>query len=223
MIKVFAINGSPRLERGRTALILNSFLEGAKDAGADVELFYSNKLKIKPCTGCFYCWDEKPGVCPIKDDMQMLYPKLRSANILVLATPVYIPFPGDFQNFLNRIIPLMNPILRTTVGGRTRAMFHKDVKINKIVLVATSGWWEKGNFGTVIRIAEEFAKDVSVEFAGSVLRPHSDYLFQKNEKTKKIFENCELAGYQLIKEGKMHPETLKEIGKPLVKRKEYLE
>jgi len=223
MIKVFAINGSPELKRGRTALILNPFLEGAKDAGADVELFYSNKLKIKPCTGCFYCWDEKPGECPTKDDMQMLYPKLRSTDILVLATPVYVPLPGDFQNFLNRIIPLMNPILRTLPNGRTRIIFHKNVRIKKIVLVSTCGWWEKGNFGTVIRIAEEFAKDVSVEFAGSVLRPHSDYLLKKNEKTERIFNYSKLAGYQLIKEGKMHPETIKEIGKPLVKRKEYLE
>jgi multimeric flavodoxin WrbA len=223
MIKVFAINGSPRLERGRTALILNPFLKGAKDAGADVELFYSNKLKIKPCTGCFFCWDEKPGVCPIKDDMQILYPKLRSTDILVLATPVYVPLPGDFQNFLNRTIPLMNPVLRTTPDERTRIIFHKDVKISKIVLVSTCGWWEKGNFGTVIRIAEEFAKDASVEFAGAVLRPHSDYLFQKNEKTKKILENCKLAGYQLVKEGKMHPETLKAIGSPLVSRRNYME
>jgi len=46
---------------------------------------------------------------------------------------------------------------------------------------------------------------------------------QKNEKTKKILENCKLAGYQLIKEGKMHKETLKVIRSPLVTRKKYLQ
>lgn len=117
MTKVFATNGSPNMERGRTALILNPFLEGAREAGAETELFYASKLKIRPCTGCFSCWDEKPGECVIKDDMQTLYPKLRNADILVLATPVYIPFPGDFTNFLNRIILLMEPVIRTTIKG----------------------------------------------------------------------------------------------------------
>jgi multimeric flavodoxin WrbA len=223
MIKVFAINGSPRLERGHTALILNAFLEGVKKAGAETELVYSNKLKIKPCTGCFYCWNKVPGECILKDDMEMLYPKLRKADILVLATPMYIPLPGYFQIFLNRLLPLINPVLSTTPGGRTRAIFHKNVKIKKIVLVSTSGWWEMGNLGTVLRITRELAADVSVEFAGAVLRPHSDYMFEKNEKTRKILENCKLAGYQLIKEGKMHPDTLKEISKPIIKRREYIE
>ncbi len=223
MIKVFAINGSPRLERGHTALILNAFLEGVKKAGAETELYYSHKLKIKPCTGCFYCWNRVPGECILKDDMEMLYPELRSADILVLATPVYIPLPDYFQAFMNRLLPLMNPVLRTTPDMRTRAVFHKDVKIKKIVLVSTCGWWEMGNFVTVIRVARELTKDVSVEFAGAVLRPHSDYMFEKNEKTKKILENCKIAGYQLIKEGKMHSDTLKEISKPLIKRREYIE
>jgi len=36
-----------------TALILNPFLEGMREAGAGVELFYTRKLDIKPCTGEF--------------------------------------------------------------------------------------------------------------------------------------------------------------------------
>jgi hypothetical protein len=99
---------------------------------------------------------------------------------------------------------------------------HENVKIKKVVLVSSSGWWEMGNFGTVLRITRELTADISVEFAGAVLRPHSAYMQQKNEKTKKILENCKLAGYQFIKEGKMHPETLKEISKPLIKRREYI-
>jgi multimeric flavodoxin WrbA len=212
------------LDKGSTAMILKPFLEGMREAGAETELFYASNLNIKPCPGCIYsCWRDKPGECLINDDMQSIYPKLRSADILVLATPVYVPIPGEFQNFLNRIVPLMDPVLTTTPGGRTRARLHENVKIKKVVLVSTSGWWETGNFGTVLRIARELTADISVEFAGVILRPHSAYMQQKNEKTKKILENCKLAGYQLIKEGKMHKETLKVIGSPLVTRKKYLQ
>ncbi|WP_332882068.1 flavodoxin family protein [Methanosarcina horonobensis] len=47
-MKVLAINSSPRMDKGNTALILNPFLEGMKEAGAEVELFYTKKLNINP-------------------------------------------------------------------------------------------------------------------------------------------------------------------------------
>src|SRR4030042_5975248 len=128
------MNGSPKMEKGNTAKILTPFLEGMKEAGASVELFYAKRLNVKPCAGDFYCWDKKPGQCHIDDSIQSVYPKLREADILVLATPVYIPLPGEMQNLINRLVPLMDPHLKRR-NGRTRARFHSDVKIRKFVLV----------------------------------------------------------------------------------------
>jgi multimeric flavodoxin WrbA len=103
MTKAVAINGSPRMEKGNTALILTPFIQGMMDAGAGVELLYASRLEVKPCScGVMYCWDELPGECCIQDDMQSLYPRLKQADVLVLATPVYIPLPGAMQNVLNR-------------------------------------------------------------------------------------------------------------------------
>jgi len=168
------------MEKGETARVLSPFLDGMRDAGASVELFYAKRLDVAPCTGEFYCWDENPGFCYQKDvGMQMLYPKLRGADLLVLGAPVYIPLPGEMQNFLNRLCPLINPV-RVWRDGRTRARFHDDVNIRKIVLVGVCGWWELGNLGTVVRIGEELAKDVSVEFV-SVLRPHAYRLARGGE------------------------------------------
>ncbi len=85
MIKAVAINGSPRMERGSTAMILNPFIDGMTDAGSHVELFYASRLKVKPCAcGTMYCWTQMPGECCIKDEMQVLYPELKDADILVL-------------------------------------------------------------------------------------------------------------------------------------------
>ena len=47
-MNVFAINGSARMEKGNTALILAPFLEGMEGAGAKVELFYAKKLNVSP-------------------------------------------------------------------------------------------------------------------------------------------------------------------------------
>lgn len=219
MIKIVAINGSPRMEKGYTAMILTPFIQGMMDAGSEVELFYARRLKVKPCTcGEMYCWYKKAGECCIKDDMQLLYPQLREADILVLATPVYIPLPGEMQNFINRLCPLINPILEN-LEGRTRARFHKQVNIRKIVLVSTGGWWEKENFETVIRITEELAKGVSVEFAGAVLRPHAFLMKEKGRLTKDgeaVLNAVKRAGHELVKMGKMKKETLEAISRPLI-------
>jgi multimeric flavodoxin WrbA len=217
---VLAINGSPNMEKGRTAKVLTPFLEGMEQAGAAVELFYARRLNVKPCKGELYCWNKKPGECHIEDSMQSLYPKLREADILVLATPVYVPLPGEMQNLINRIVPLMDPVLESR-NGRTRARTRASVKISKIVLVSTSGWWETGNFGTVIRIVEELAKDMNVEFSGALLRPHSSYMYKNKEEAEKIFEAAKQAGYQLIKEGKIADELLEIISQPLISKKDW--
>lgn len=223
MSKAVAINGSPRMDKGNTAMVLTPFIKGMVDAGADVELFYTRRLKVKPCTcGEMYCWRKRPGECCIKDDMELLYPKLREAVILVLATPVYIPLPGEMQNLINRLCPLFDPLLEFR-EGRTRARLCKDVKIRKIVLVSTSGWWEKENCGTVLRIAEEIAEDASVEFAGALLRPHAYLMKKKGELTedgKSVLNAARRAGYELVKEGVMSKESLEAVSRPLISMEE---
>jgi multimeric flavodoxin WrbA len=164
-----------------------------------------------------------PGECCIKDKMQLLYPELREADILVLATPVYIPLPGDMQNIINRLCPLLDPVLEFR-KGRTRATFRKDVRIRAIVLVSASGWWEKQNFGTVLRIVKEFAEDASVNFAGAVLRPHASVMRKDGELTqdgRAVLDAVRKAGYELAKSGAMREETLKAISRPLISRAEF--
>ncbi|MGB8252587.1 MAG: flavodoxin family protein [Anaerolineaceae bacterium] len=112
MRKVIAINGSPRMEKGNSALLLDAFIRGVKDAGSEVDVQYASRLKVDPCAcGRMYCWNVKKDECCFQDDMQMLYPKLKLAEILVLATPIYIPLPGAMQNVLNRLCPLLEPEL----------------------------------------------------------------------------------------------------------------
>lgn len=40
-MKILAINSSPKMGNGNTALILDPFLEGMREAGAEVELYYT--------------------------------------------------------------------------------------------------------------------------------------------------------------------------------------
>jgi multimeric flavodoxin WrbA len=223
MVRAVAINGSPQMEKGDTALVLTSFIQGMMDAGSEVELFYASRLKIKPCAcGVMHCWNDSPGECCIQDDMQLLHPKLKAADVLILATPVYIPLPGDMQNVVNRLCPLIEPDLERR-QGRTRARFREDVNIQKIVLVSTSGWWEIENFDTVVRVVRELAEDASTEFAGAVLRPHASMMKVDGKITKDgeaVLDAVRRAGNELVKEGRMNQETLKTISRPLISEEE---
>lgn len=221
MTNVVVLNGCLRMEKSDTEKILAPFVEGMKQAGATVETFYVKRLTITPCTGDLYCWIKNPGVCRIADDMQLLYPKLRDADIVVFTTPVFIPLPGEMQNMFNRLMPLINPVLKVR-NGRTRARLHPNVRIKKTVLVSSSGWWEKDNFGTVQRIVKEFAADASIEFTGALLRPHTDYMFKNDEKAKEILTAAKQVGSQLINEGKMSKHLLGIISQPLVSHKKFL-
>ena len=171
-MQVFAANGSPDKQKGNTAMVLAPFLEGMEASGVTTELIYPSELEITPCTGEMHCWYKHPGACIHQDVMQALYPKIKGSDVLILAMPVYIPIPGRMQIFINRLCPLILPEL-VKHGDRTRARFHDDVEIKKIVLVSSGGWWEKGNFETVTMIAKELALNGGVEFAGALIRPHA--------------------------------------------------
>ncbi len=226
MVKVFAINGSPTMEKGDTDLLLKAFVEGLTQSGAEVELVYTDRLDLKHCScGRMYCWYADPGNCCINDEMQKLYPKIKDADILVIATPVYIPLPGKMQDFINRLAPLVKPELRFE-DGRTRAKKHDFYKISKVVLISVGGWWEVENFDAVVRIVKDFFQTAGIEFAGSILRPHAFLMYDKlglNYAGKKVLNEVKKAGQQLVEKGSILSETLAAISKPLVSEGELRE
>ncbi len=72
------INGSPR-KQWNTAQLLQKAMEGAKDAGAEVEMvnLYDRNLNYKGCMSCFACKVKggRKGVCLFKDDLQSIMEK----------------------------------------------------------------------------------------------------------------------------------------------------
>ncbi len=85
--KILIVNGSPR-KKGNSAALAEQVAEGARSLGAEVETVILQDLDIKPCDGCGVCRTVGKS-CHIDDDMQALYPKVREADALVLAGPVY--------------------------------------------------------------------------------------------------------------------------------------
>ena len=217
MMKVLTINSSSQMEKGNTAQILNKFLEGMEKAGAEVEIFYTQRLNIRPCTGIFQCWYKTPGECYINDDMQMMYPKLREADIWVFGIPVYLEMPGKMQIFLNRIMPIAGETV-VIRDGRLFPTLRKGVKLKKIVLVSSSGFWGTENFSILLEFMKRLAKTINVEFAGALLRPHAFVMKERQgeQMVTSILEAAKKAGKQIIKEGQIRHEELETIKQPLI-------
>jgi multimeric flavodoxin WrbA len=80
--------GSPR-KKGNSSILAQRVAAGAKAGGAIVETFTLQDLDIKPCTACDACRKKADIDCVLDDDMTKLYPKLRSADAIVIASPIY--------------------------------------------------------------------------------------------------------------------------------------
>ena len=219
-MKVLAFNCSPKMGKGNTALILDPFLEGMREAGAEVELFYNRKLNINSCRGCLICQRKTPGVCAQKDDMQMLLPKLREADIWVFAAPVYFAgIPGPMKNLIDRTNPFCNMIIELQ-DGHTICPPRQGYRYGKIVLVSSCDYWEMDNFDPVLGYMKLF------DFAGALLRPHTEALrpmMKMGEPLDDIFEAAKEAGGQLVRDGEMSPETLKIVSRELMPLEKYME
>ena len=226
MMKAVVFNGSPRMERGFTSRLLSPLLKGIQSVGCDTELFYTSTISPRPCScGTMHCWDKEPGICCINDSLQPIYQKIKESEILILAAPVYIPLPGEMQNLINRLCPMIDPVL-AIVDGRTRAKMRAGWKTEKIVLISTGGWWEKENFDTLIRIVREIAENANIVFSGAIIRPHVHLMFDRGKTTdegKEILLKVEEAGQELVRKGTIDDALLNFISRPLVSHQRFIE
>ncbi|GAB4483444.1 MAG: flavodoxin family protein [Thermodesulfovibrionales bacterium] len=85
-MNVIAFLGSPRKD-GNSDLLLQEAVRGAQEAGASVRTFVLNLMRIKPCQNCDGC--VKNGQCIFDDDMKEIYDAIRSADRIILASPIF--------------------------------------------------------------------------------------------------------------------------------------
>jgi multimeric flavodoxin WrbA len=84
---VLGLQGSPR-KKGNTNYLLSAFMDAAKKSGARPLTLDVTKKNIIPCKEYTVC--EKKGTCPIDDDVRdEIYPLLRQADVVVMATPIF--------------------------------------------------------------------------------------------------------------------------------------
>lgn len=105
--KILGIVGSPR-KKGASAVMIDTALAAAKEAGAEVERLDLIDYNVKMCTGCDACL-KPPNECPQSkdDDYIKIEQKVIGANAIILAAPSYFHgVPALTKNFIDRSRPM---------------------------------------------------------------------------------------------------------------------
>ncbi len=85
-MKITVLFASPN-QNGSTAVLVNSFQQGAEASGHQVEVLDVCRMKVHPCLGCVRCGYEGP--CVQKDDVEIIRSTLLESDMVVFATPLY--------------------------------------------------------------------------------------------------------------------------------------
>lgn len=86
MKNILVVTGGGR-PKGNTAQLADAFVKGAEEAGHSVEKVSLLKTEVKGCLGCNACRYGKP--CVQKDGFNELVPKIKGADLIVFASPLY--------------------------------------------------------------------------------------------------------------------------------------
>jgi len=158
-MKVLGINGSPRIG-GNTDILLDKVLEGAGSKGAETEKVILNKLKFSPCQECEGIIDY--GECVIHDDMHELYRKIKDADALVLASPVFF---GSLSAQTKMMID------RFQCVWRLKYMLNKDTgyKKKKGVFISVEGSNRDDFFENAKSIARNLFATINADYEGELL------------------------------------------------------
>jgi len=142
MKKVLVLDGSTR-KQGNTSILIEHFLNGAKNNTDQIDHVIAQDLKIDYCNGCLRCNLIKR--CSISgDDWNELSQKIAEADVLVFASPIYFHYVSA---------PLKKII------DRFRSLVH--VQITEQAVKHTP--WQKWNKDFVLLLSMGSSDDIDAQ------------------------------------------------------------
>lgn len=130
--KVLIISTSLR-NNANSEILAKETERGAIEAGHEVEFVTLKDKDIKFCKGCLAC--QKLGHCVINDDANAITEKMKNAEVIVWATPVYYyEMSGQMKTLIDR----------------ANSLFSADYKFREIYVIATAADGSQGVVQTVL-------------------------------------------------------------------------
>lgn len=150
--KILVISTSLR-KGSNSETLADEFLRGASEAGNQTEKTCLSELTIHFCRGCLAC--QKAGRCIISDDMNGVVEKMRQADVLVFATPVYFyDMCGQMKTLLDRSNPLFPAEYRFREIYLVASAAEEEASAVDGTITGLTGWiscFEQARLAGVIR------------------------------------------------------------------------
>jgi multimeric flavodoxin WrbA len=226
-MKITAFNGSPRAERGNTHVMVEAFLAGAREAGAETENVFLAKKKIAPCVACYACWMKTPGKCSQRDDMDELLAKVIASDVVVFATPVYVDnVTGLMKNFMDRLIAIGDPHWELDENGECRHLM-RNPKPAKIAVISNCGFPQQSHFQVLRLYYRRVARNIHAELiaeiyrdGGALLSTSTKELLPLVARYKKLVER---AGREMVESSRLSVEMIAKLEEPLLPSPTYVD
>lgn len=227
-MKIIAINSSFRGENGYTNVLIEKLFEGAREAGAICESINLVKLNIKHCIDCQVCQTESHYLkCVHQDDVDMVFNKMREADLILFATPVYVfNMSSLLKTLIERYYSTCNiGDFKFTKSG---LMFHDvDEALSSkpfVVLITCDNMMNETTF-SIIEYFKIYAKFNDARIAGMLIRKQGALIgYGKNPEKEKnfpiiydIYDAYRQAGKELATKGLITPATQKQANRLIIK------
>ena len=183
-MKILAIHGSPRTIGSGTRKLTGFVLEGAAEAGAETEMIDLAGLRITSCTACEGCI--LTGTCVYDDDVPALVARMKEADGIVFASPVYIDnVTGQMKLFFDRLADAIHyqlltgkygcAVVTTHDSGAAEVAAYLKHVLNYlgVISVGRIGIATQGDAGSIDR-AEPDARTLGMKLASVIRRGFSD-------------------------------------------------
>jgi len=167
-VTVLGISGSPH-RHGNTETLLDSFLDGARNAGAEVDKIILRSMNYTPCRGCNAC--HKTGECIVQDDAEIIIERVMSCDGLAVASPIYsMGITAELKGLIDRAqyIWAQKFILKTR--------FYQDdlIRRHKGIFISTAGLPWEHVFDAAFPAITAFFNTLGIEYYDNIIANDMD-------------------------------------------------
>ncbi len=219
-MKITVFNGSHKRIESNTSILVEWFLAGARDAGAETEHIKLATCQIKPCMACKTCWNKTPGNCALNDDMAALVKKFVESDTVVMASPVYTDnVSGLMKTFLDRLIIVGDPHWEFDENNESRHCRRYD-KPTGLVAMSNCGYPEQSHFDVQRVFYRRLCRNMHLKLSGEIYRGAGALLAgivpEFSEFLKIYQESVFTAGQQVVKNSEISPDLQKKLEEPMI-------
>ena len=134
-----------------------------------IHSFHLQSMDIQYCIGCLKCWLKTPGKCVIQDDMEEIYSKYISSDVVLFASPIDMGFTTSLlKTSHDRLIPLIHPYAEI-VDGELRHLSRYPNYPKLGLLLEDEEKTDEEDIRIIIAIYQQMALDFKSQLAYSTV------------------------------------------------------